>query len=359
MRPGLTAIQGIGVVGAFGCGLEALAASLRQGPAPAGELAFTAEGREWRMPAFLADTAPLERFVSKRETRRVDHFSRLALLGACLALEDGGALECPHEDLGLIIASGYGATRTTFAFLDSVLTDGDPCASPTLFSNSVHNAAAAHVAIQLRITGPSLTLSQFGMSVASGLLTARQWLAQGRVQRVLFGALDELCPVLGYCHQRFFGAPPARIEPFALDRQSAVPGEGAAFFLLEEGTDSRYAGISRVSLGRSGAETGFPLEAAYVINADGYPACASGYPGILPPGAQVAAFTPHYGSFPTSQALDLAAAALVLRDGRFPPADPGRGCACEWRPAAATGNGLICLACDGGGYHGAIHLEGG
>ncbi|MBN1141183.1 MAG: beta-ketoacyl synthase chain length factor [Deltaproteobacteria bacterium] len=349
-------IQGLGVVGAFGCGVAALKESLLQGPHSPGELIFTAEGEERRMAAYRADPAPLERFVSKRETRRVDHFSKLALLGACLALEDAGALEGPRDDLGLIIASGYGATRTTFGFLDSVIADGDPCASPTLFSNSVHNAAAAHVAIQLRITGPTLTVSQFEMSVASALGSALAWLAEGRVRRVLFGAVDEICPVLGYCHRRFFGASPGPIAPFDLERHSAVPGEGAAFLLLDSGGSSRYGLIAGVELRRIRAGQQLPGHTAFILNVDGHPPCSGHYSRLLPTGAGVAAFTPHYGSFPTGQALDLAVAALALRDGRLPPGICGEALPNGWQPATLDGGGVTCVTCDGDGYFGAIRL---
>ena len=355
MKP--AAIQGVGVVGAFGCGVASLHESLRRGPHPPGRLIFSAEGRESSMAAYLADPTPLERFVSKRETRRVDHFSRLALLGACLALEDAGALEGPRDDLGLIIASGYGATRTTFGFLDSVIAAGDPCASPTLFSNSVHNAAAAHVAIQLRITGPTLTVSQFGMSVASALARALAWLAEGRVSRVLFGAVDELCPVLGYCHQRFFGDPSGPIAPFALHRHSAVPGEGAAFLLLDGSGSSRYGLIAGADLGRIPVRGQLPGNGSYILNAAGHPSCSSHYSRLLPTGAGVAAFTPHYGSFPTGQALDLAVAALALRDGQLPPGIWGEALPNGWQPATLEQGAVTCVTCDGDGYFGTIRLE--
>ena len=157
--------------------------------------------------AFLADTSPLESYVTKRSLRRLDHYSRLALLGAYLAMDNAGRLgtDSDLERMGTIVASGYGATNTTFAFLDSIIDGGDSYASPTHFSNSLHNAATAHISIQLKVSGPSLTVSQLDMSIPSGLLTARQWLKEKRVDSVLVGGVDEYCSVLGYCWQRFFG----------------------------------------------------------------------------------------------------------------------------------------------------------
>ena len=66
------------------------------------------------MPVYLCDTSPLEAFLNKRALRRVDHFSRLALLGSFLALEDADMLQADHENFAIIIATGYGASNTTF-----------------------------------------------------------------------------------------------------------------------------------------------------------------------------------------------------------------------------------------------------
>ena len=124
----------------------------------------------------------LEEFLPARTLRRIDHFSRLGLLGSHLALADAELPEAERSRLGIIIASGYGATGMTYAFLKSFITDGDICASPTYFADSVHNSAAAHISIQLGATGPNLTVSDFHLSVPSALATARLWLAEERVR---------------------------------------------------------------------------------------------------------------------------------------------------------------------------------
>jgi 3-oxoacyl-[acyl-carrier-protein] synthase II len=352
------AIQGMGVLGGFGCGVAELQARLAKVAAEPTELAVPVAGEELRLAAFQADPAPLERFLTRRQTRRIDHFSKMALLGAYLALEDGGALEAPRDRMGVVIATGYGPARTTFSFLDSVLDDGDALASPTHFSNSVHNAAAAHVAIQLQAAGPSLTVSQFEMSVASALLTARQWLATGRVDSVLFGAVDEVCAVLGYCWESFFPGSGGPIKPFAFDRQSAVPGEGAAFFLLTRDKEARYGHISGVDQGR--VRQGMFSGGTWLLNADGHRTCSASYPDFLTGSAAVAACTPHFGSLPVGQAFDLAVAALAVRDGRLPSLGGSDQLPGDWRSAAGQPleGPLTCLKCDDDGRFGAITLEG-
>jgi 3-oxoacyl-[acyl-carrier-protein] synthase II len=248
----------------------------------------------------------------------------MALLAAWLALEDAGRPDLSGERVGLVVATGYGASRSTFAFLDSVIDDGDACASPTLFSNSVHNAAGGYLSIVLKADGPALTVSQFEMSVPAALLSAGLWLAEGRVDRVLFGGVDEYCDVLGYCWQRFYGEQAGGpMRPLEFDRQTAVVGEGAAFFLLthEERIVPRYGFITNVEIGGS-AQVHLPDDAILILGADGHRKCCSRYAQYLSADRTFACYTPLYGSLPVGQAFDMAIAALSRRDNRiFAPLD--------------------------------------
>lgn len=224
-------ISGLGLTGGFGCGPADLHAALGQGEVEP-DMCETAGGQN--IPVYRAHTTVLDKYLNKRVLRRIDHFSRLALLGAFQALEDAQNtfdFIPDRERLGVVLCSGFGALSTTFRFLDSVMDDGDSFASPTAFSNSVHNAAAAHISMQMGITGPGQTLSQFDHSFVSGVQQAQLWLEEKRVDAVLLGTVDEYCSVLGYCWESFLGTDAAtRLQPFASTSSSALPGEGAAFF---------------------------------------------------------------------------------------------------------------------------------
>ena len=321
------AIEGIGVVGGFGCGVADLKGTLygKKTVFPH-KIAQTPEGGADVAAYLVADTSRLKDFVSSRATRRMDHFSRMALLAASLALEDAGRSDLSGERVGLVVATGYGASRSTFAFLDSVIDDGDACASPTLFSNSVHNAAGGYLSILLKAEGPALTVSQFEMSVPAALLSAGLWLAEGRVDRVLFGGVDEYCDVLGYCWRRSFGAQAGgAMKPLELERQTAVAGEGAAFFLLtrEERIAPRYGIIANVQVGNSrSAEVQFSDDVMLILGADGHRKCCSRYAQYLAADRTFACYTPLYGSLPVGQAFDMAVAALSIQENRiFAPLD--------------------------------------
>lgn len=315
------AVEGIGVVGGFGCGIECLMSAISQARSPIHHVQIKTSAGPRDMPVLLAETSKLDDFVNKRVLRRVDHYSKMALLGAHLALEDAGKLQDDHSRMGIIIASGYGAGYTTFAFLDSFIYDGDNLASPTYFSNSVQNAAVANVSMMLGITGPDLSVSQFEMSVQAALITAKRWLEEKRVDSILFGAVDEYCDVIGYCWYRYCGDRATgdhEIKPFEYNFQTAIPGEGAAFFLLtrDEQTVSRYGCIEDVIMGR--CDRG-PLtltdNTLLFIGADGHKQCGKYYKEFIPENARVASYTPVYGSLPIGPAFDMAIAALSCKSG--------------------------------------------
>jgi 3-oxoacyl-[acyl-carrier-protein] synthase II len=356
-------ISGLGLAGGFGCGTADLHAALECGEV---ETALCTQTRTQSIPVYRADTTPLERYLNKRVLRRIDHFSRLALLGAFQALEDAKNnfdFIPDHARLGVILCSGYGALSTTFRFLDSVMDDGDSFASPTAFSNSVHNAAAAHISMQLDITGPGQTLSQFDHSFVSGVQQAQIWLEEQRVDAVLLGTVDEYCSVLGYCWERFLGAgATTRLQPFASTSSSTLPGEGAAFFLLRPQQDGSN-GYARISGAECGHLRGSSLQLdsglRLILGCEGYPETLGLYRAHLPAPATVACYTPLYGASPVAPAFDAAIAALSLQRGETypapvtPPVDTG------WTTLSkdTAVKNLTCVDFGVGGEYGVLHLQ--
>lgn len=354
-------VRGIGAVGGFGAGRAALETALAASTVPvaAGHGCESGTGRAWVCRRASSDE--LERFAPKRALRRMDHFSRLALLGACLALEDAGLDpldKSANQGLSVVVASGWGALATTFVFLDSVAEE-DKLASPTHFSNSVHNAAAANVAIQIGATGPSLTVSQFDFSAQSALVSAMAMLAAGRARRVLFGALDEWCDVLAYCRERFFGPETHdRVRPFDFGAHTALAGEGAAFFLLEPESEPEgpYGSLVDVRLGRFPDGERPPLpDGPLILGADGHTACGAAYAELLRDHAgDVAAYAPLHGSLPSAAALSMAEAAISVASGTFHAGPDAHG---TMRPVPLRGRPVSCLTLDGTGGYGLLTLD--
>ncbi len=219
-------ICGTGIVFSGGRGLPALESALSADAAPR---------TDFKIPSdVLKDRAVLG------EMRRADRFSKMATLAAYDAVaESGSPFENP-ERVGIIFATAFGPHTTTFGFLDDILNYGDAGVSPTIFSNSVHNAAVSYISNTLKIKGPTWTITRFRDPFRQALLLAQVWLEEERCDQVLVGAGDECGAVLNYiCSQKLaIAETEAQMRPFFDPAGPAViPGELAVFFLLSRETD--------------------------------------------------------------------------------------------------------------------------
>lgn len=298
-------IVGLSVRGGFGSGAQALlSACARSAEEAAGD---------------LIDTTGLTQYLPTRALRRMDYFTRLALLGAFEALVDadlapGGA---DMDGLGIVFATGIGPARLTFDFLDGILDHGPDLASPQAFSLSVQNIPAATIALHCGIKGPVCTVCQFDTSVAAGLATALSWLGEGRCRTVLFGAVDERTNV-----------DDAYLEVLAQAGNSLSCAEGAVFLVLRPDGAERYGRIlsARVVAG----ERLVPVQTS--------PLLLSGrkvetrLADHIRQGINASHYTSVYGDLPVAQAFDVAFAAL-------------------------TGRKMRCLSADGQGHCGVVDVE--
>jgi len=319
-------IKGIGVIGGFGCGAKSLEEAVINQKSPISEplqKSFGPDETALVTPKLVADTALLSRFVPPKALRRVDHYSRMAIIAGYLALQDAkegaGRDEGLPEPMGVIVATGMGPTAGT---LDTQSPDADAAdlrLSPIQFSNSVHNAAAAYISMLLKIRGPNVSINQYDMSVPLAFQTALDWLEEGRAASVLVGGVD--CFSKGLCDASL--CTPNRKDGNR-GRRPVPVGEGSAFFVLTPSgaKESRYPFIQGARIGRNLQDIELPSSALFLHNGSGEEAA------LIGPATRQAVFSHVYGSFPSSMALDLAMAALLLkkekgRNALFPHFDFG------------------------------------
>ncbi len=295
-------IRGAGLVGGFGCGMAALEAAIRKQPEPPPAASDLSSGAP-DVPALAAQTGLLDRLIPPRTLRRVDHYARMALLASHLALEDAHMGSGLPGAPGLVVATGMGPTANTLDLQPVDATEADLALSPILFSNSVQNAAAAYIAMLLKIQGPCLSISHYEMSVPLAFQTAIDWLEEGRTETVLVGSVDCFSKAL---HE---AALSGRDSANADSIQGVAPvGEGSAFFILtrSETPGARCPFVQHVHMGTASRSDAPPAPNTLVLhnsrNAD-----FQGRPHLH------ASFAHLYGAFPTSMGMDVAAALALLR----------------------------------------------
>jgi Beta-ketoacyl synthase, N-terminal domain len=205
-------ITNMGLVGSGGAGMEALKTLLQAGTHPRPMPMGTREA----LPVLQV---PAEVFKNPllAPVRRADRFSKMSLLAA---LEAWQGAEADPGRIGIILASACGPHATVFKFVNDLLEFGESQSSPTVFSQSVHAAAASMIASAIKSHGPVLNVADLRFPFETALELADAWLREERCDVVLVGATEECSEVYNHVVSRMWG-----------DR--FIPGEGSFFFRCE------------------------------------------------------------------------------------------------------------------------------
>lgn len=188
---------------------------------------------------------------------------QLALAGAQLAWQDA-AIEADRERVGVVVGTGLGNLDLTIASGDR-LQKGERVSPITAFRSFAH-AAACEIARALDLRGPIQTVTSGCNAGADALGLALDWIRLGRADVVVVGGVEA---ELNHGFIRVMEAaralstswnhePSAASRPFDRGRDGNVPGEGAAFLVLEEPghARARRAAVRAELLGFANAAAG-------------------------------------------------------------------------------------------------------
>ncbi len=122
--------------------------------------------------------------------RRADSFAKMAVIASTKACSEFNFLQ-ENQDISIILATQFGPHVTTFKFLDNLLDYSDKGVSPTIFSHSVHNAAASYIASTLGIMGQSFTITSFQDPLKQALILADSWLKNNQTKKIILCYVEE------------------------------------------------------------------------------------------------------------------------------------------------------------------------
>jgi 3-oxoacyl-[acyl-carrier-protein] synthase II len=184
-----------------------------------------------------------ENYIEKREARRLDRFSQLAVAAAAEAVRDS-KLDFTKEDTsrcGVLIGTGIGGITEIEEQKERLMTKGPSKVSPFLIPKLMANAAAAHVSIMHKLRGPNYCIVTACAAGANSLGSALRTIQYGEADIMLAGGSEAAVTALGMAGFSNMGAlsknggdPSTVSRPFDKNRDGFVLGEGAGVVVLEE-----------------------------------------------------------------------------------------------------------------------------
>jgi len=244
-------VTGLGLISPVGTGKEKFWQALLEGRSGIKRIeAFDPSDFDSQIAGEVRDF-DVEKFLSRKEARRMDRFSQFAVCASMMAIEDAG-LDVTRVDrnlIGVILGSGIGGIKTFEDQQKVLLEKGPSKVSPFFIPMMIVNMGAANVAIQLGLRGPNSCVSTACEASTHALGEALRIIQLGEADwMIAVGAEASITPIslAGFCAMKALSVrndePERASRPFDRDRDGFVMAEGAAALLLEAEEVARKRG---------------------------------------------------------------------------------------------------------------------
>jgi 3-oxoacyl-[acyl-carrier-protein] synthase II len=193
------------------------------------------------------------KYIDRKEARRYDLFSQLALATAAQALEQAG-LDRGFPDpgrTGVLIGSGIGGMTTFVDQVELYLTRGPDRVSPFFIPMFIPDIAAGLVSIRYGLQGPNFCTVSACASSAHAIGEAFDLIRLGRADCIVAGGTEAAIhgvAVAGFQNMKALSTrnddPATASRPFDKDRDGFVMGDGSAMLVLESLEHAQARGAS-------------------------------------------------------------------------------------------------------------------
>jgi 3-oxoacyl-[acyl-carrier-protein] synthase II len=228
------AITGIGAVTPLGVGAPALHERWAAGESGIEE----GLGR-------CSDFEPTDH-LSRRQVRRTDRFTQLALVAAGEAISQAGLDEAPYDraEIGSVMGTGIGGLSTIESEHIILREKGQRAVSPHCVPQMMANSAAGALAIEHDLRGQCFGTVSACAAGAHGLGVAARMVEHGDAIACVAGGTEAAITDLAVAAFAEMGAtsPTGISRPFDRRRDGFVMGEGAGVMVLEDAETAELRG---------------------------------------------------------------------------------------------------------------------
>ncbi len=236
------AVTGLGVVSPLGCDHNLFFDRLVAGQSGVRRIqTFDVSAYASQIAGEVVDFE-VDRFIPKKEQRRMDPFCHYGIAASKLAVQDAG-VDFSKEDptrCGVLVGSGIGGLQILEDQMTTYLSRG-PRFSPFMIPQMITNILAGYVAIEYGLQGPNYCITSACATATHCLGESMRLIRDGEADVMLAGGAEGSICVLGiggFCAMRALSTrnddPTKASRPFDRGRDGFVIAEGAGVLLLEE-----------------------------------------------------------------------------------------------------------------------------
>ena len=194
----------------------------------------------------------VEDYINKKEAKRLDRFSQLAMIASKQAYEDArlNPEEIDANRFGVILSSGIGGLETIENEKEKGLKKGYERVSPFFIPMAIGNLAAGNVAIMLGAKGACLDIVTACAAGTNSIGEALKYVRDGYADIMLTGGAEASITPLGIGGFSSMKALSTATDknrasiPFDAERNGFVMGEGAGALVLEEYEHAKKRGAT-------------------------------------------------------------------------------------------------------------------
>ena len=235
-------ITGLGAITPIGNSVESFWNAVKENKNGIDKITFfdTTEFKV-KVAAEVKDFKP-EDYLGKKEAKRQDRYTQLALVASKECMEDSNIdLEkVDRERFGVIFGSGIGGLSTIEAQIRTQVAKGPSRVSPLTIPASISNIAAGSIAIEFGLLGTCLSVTSACATSTHCIGEAYRSIKDGYLDRALVGGSEASICEFGIAGFQSLTALSKSDDinrasiPFDKDRNGFVMGEGAGALILED-----------------------------------------------------------------------------------------------------------------------------
>lgn len=182
-----------------------------------------------------------EKYIEKRELRKLDIYCQYAIAAAQQAVDDSGILgNIDEERFGVYIGTGIGGLHSFVNNVTALNEDGPRKVSPFFIPMMIGNIATGNVAIRFKAKGVSLSVMSACATGTHSIGEAFHAIKDGYADAIIAGGTESVIAPLtiaGFQNMKALSTnedPETASRPFDKNRDGFVMGEGAGMLVLEE-----------------------------------------------------------------------------------------------------------------------------